>query len=52
MTVRVALVDDQAMFRAGIAMVVDSQPDLEVVGQAEDGDRCRGWSSSPGRTWS
>ena len=39
MTVRVALVDDQAMFRAGIAMVVESQPDLEVVGQAEDGDQ-------------
>ena len=38
MTVRVALVDDQAMFRAGIAMVIDSQADLEVVGQAEDGD--------------
>ena len=42
MTVRVALVDDQAMFRAGIAMVVDSQPDLEVVGQAEDGDQVPG----------
>ncbi|GAA3808739.1 response regulator transcription factor [Nocardioides panacisoli] len=25
------------MFRAGISMVVDSQPDLEVVGQADDG---------------
>lgn len=37
MTVRVALVDDQAMFRTGIAMVIDSQPDLAVVGEAADG---------------
>ena len=37
MTVRVVLVDDQALFRAGIRMVIDSQPDLEVVGEAGDG---------------
>ena len=33
----VALVDDQALFRAGIRMLVESQPDLEVVGEAGDG---------------
>jgi len=35
--VRVVLVDDQALFRAGISMVIDSQPDLAVVGEAGDG---------------
>lgn len=35
--VRVVLVDDQALFRAGIRMVIDSQPDLDVVGEAGDG---------------
>ncbi len=34
---RVFLVDDQALVRAGLRMVVDSQPDLTVVGEAEDG---------------
>jgi DNA-binding NarL/FixJ family response regulator len=37
-TVRVVLVDDQALFRAGIRMLVASQPDLEVVGEAGDGE--------------
>ena len=41
MTVRVALVDDQALFRAGIAMLIGSQPDLEVVGEASDGSEVR-----------
>jgi DNA-binding NarL/FixJ family response regulator len=35
--IRILLADDQPLFRAGIAMVVDSQPDMQVVGQADDG---------------
>ncbi|MFN8098585.1 MAG: response regulator transcription factor [Dermatophilaceae bacterium] len=35
---RIVLVDDQALFRAGISMVIDSQPDLAVVGEAGDGE--------------
>jgi DNA-binding NarL/FixJ family response regulator len=36
-TVRIVLVDDEPMFRAGISMVVGSQPDLDVVGEASNG---------------
>lgn len=35
--IRVALVDDQALFRAGLRMLIGSQPDLDVVGEADDG---------------
>lgn len=35
--IRVALVDDQALFRTGIRMLVSSQPDLEFAGEAGNG---------------
>lgn len=34
---RIVLVDDQALVRAGFRMVIDSQPDMQVVGEAGDG---------------
>ncbi|MCL2595135.1 MAG: response regulator transcription factor [Promicromonosporaceae bacterium] len=36
--IRVALVDDQQLVRAGFRMVIDSQPDLTVVAEAGDGE--------------
>jgi DNA-binding NarL/FixJ family response regulator len=39
MPIRVLIVDDQALVRAGLRVLVDSAADLEVVGEAEDGER-------------
>jgi DNA-binding NarL/FixJ family response regulator len=36
-TVRVVLADDERLIRAGYRMILDSEPDLEVVGEAADG---------------
>jgi len=35
--IRVLLVDDQPLFRTAIATLIESQPDLSVVGEAENG---------------
>ena len=35
--IRVLLCDDQALVRSGFRMILDARPDLEVIGEAEDG---------------
>ncbi len=37
--IRVAIVDDQAMVRAGFRMIVASQNDMQVAGEAADGEQ-------------
>lgn len=37
MTVRVLVADDQALVRGGFRMILEARPDLEVVGEAADG---------------
>jgi DNA-binding NarL/FixJ family response regulator len=44
-SIRVVLADDQPLVRAGLRMIVDTEPDLELVGEAANGqevvDLCR-----------
>ena len=35
--ITVALVDDEPIIRSGIAMILDAEPDIDVVGEASDG---------------
>lgn len=39
MPIRVLIADDQALVRSGFRLVVETRPDLEVVGEAEDGEQ-------------
>jgi DNA-binding NarL/FixJ family response regulator len=39
--IRVLVVDDQAMVRAGLRLILDGQVDIEVVGEAADGEEAQ-----------
>jgi DNA-binding NarL/FixJ family response regulator len=40
--IRVLVADDQAMVRAGLRLILEGQADIEVVGEAVDGDDVQG----------
>ncbi len=39
MTIGVLIADDEALVRAGFRMILDAEPDLEVAGEASDGEQ-------------
>ncbi|MBN8884882.1 MAG: response regulator transcription factor [Rudaea sp.] len=36
--IRIVMMDDHALVRMGVRLILEKQPDMEVVGEAEDGD--------------
>lgn len=45
-SIRVAIVDDQALVRTGFRMMLETEPDFEVVGEAADGAQAIGLARS------
>ena len=39
MTISVVLADDQALVRRGFRLILETEPDIEVVAEAEDGQQ-------------
>ena len=46
--IRVVIADDQRLVRTGFRVILDAEPDIEVVGEAADGARRSTWSRGAG----
>jgi DNA-binding NarL/FixJ family response regulator len=49
--VRVVVVDDNDLLRAGLVTVLGSDPGLEVVGEPPAGPTASPWPAGPAPTW-
>jgi DNA-binding NarL/FixJ family response regulator len=38
MTIRLVLADDEAMVRSGLRLILDAEPDIDVIAEADDGE--------------
>lgn len=50
-TIRVLIVDDQALMRAGFRALLDAEDGIEVIGEAADGRQGWNWPATTSRTW-
>ena len=48
---RILLADDHALVRRGLRLVLDAEPDLEVVAEAGDGAEAVRLALTPRSTW-
>jgi len=50
-TIGVVVADDQAIVRAGFRLLIDSEPDLSVLGEAADGAEAAAIARKTAPTW-
>lgn len=39
-TIRMLIADDHIVLRSGLRLLIEAQPDMDVVGEADNGDPC------------
>ncbi len=51
MPIRILLADDHTVMRSGLRLLLERQPNLQVVGEAADGRQAVDWRRRKSRTW-